>query len=116
MKKLGNFLRTYTAAHQTRASWYHLQWRVFAALMSAAAIGIIYNYLTWKYAFYLPEFGAFLGERFFYFFMLGVLFGIVALAAVFEGEFILGVRRVANEIEHEAHQELDKGKKKRRRG
>ena len=79
------------------------------------AIGIIFNYLTWKYPFYIPELGVFLGERLFYFFMLGVLFGIVALAAVFEGEFILGVRRVAGEIEGEARREFKTERRRAKR-
>jgi uncharacterized membrane protein len=108
-------MKAYQAAHQTRASWYHLQWRIFAVLASAAAIGIIYNYLFFKYTLYLPEYGAFLGDRFFYWFMLGTLFGIVSLAAVFEGEFILGVKRVTKEIESEAHKELGRPAARKRR-
>ncbi len=118
MGGIRDFLKTYQVAHQTRASWYHLQWRLFAVLVSAAAIGVIYNYLFFKFPMFLPEYGTFLGERYFYWFMLGTLFGIVSLAAVFEGEFILGVRKVTHEIESEARSELGttlKAKKKRRR-
>lgn len=117
MTGIRNFLKTYQAAHKTRAAWYHLQWRIFAVLVSAAAIFLVNNYLTWKFPLYIPELGAFLGERFFYWFMIGALFGIVMAAAVFEGEFILGVRRVAKELEAEAKQEFKRkpptGRKRR---
>ncbi len=115
MGGVGSFLKAYHAAHQTRASWYHLQWRIFAALLAAAAIAVIYNYLVWKYPVFLVEYGGFLGEKYFYWFMLGVIFGLVSLAAVFEGEFILGVKRVAKEVEQEAKRELKPAVRKRKR-
>ncbi|MBU1197559.1 hypothetical protein KJ765_03520 [Candidatus Micrarchaeota archaeon] len=108
------FVKAYKYIHKTRASWYHLQWRLFAIVVAAAAIGLIHNYLFFKFNIFLPEYGAFLGERFFYWFMLGILFGIVTVAAVFEGEFMLGVRRVAKEVESEARQEFKKPIRKRR--
>ena len=117
MAGVRNFLKAYHAAHQTRASWYHLQWRIFAALLAAAAIAVIYNYLTWKYPVFLVEYGAFLGEKYFSWFMIGALFGIVSMAAVFEGEFILGVKRVAREVEDEAKREFKPsvGRQRKRR-
>ncbi|MFH1200051.1 MAG: hypothetical protein V1708_03215 [Candidatus Micrarchaeota archaeon] len=115
MGRVRNFLKAYHAAHQTRASWYHLQWRITAALFSAAAVALIYNFLFWRYNIFIPEIGGFLGERYFSWFMIGAIFGIVCLSAVFEGEFILGVRRVAKEVEHEAKSEFRRAPKRAKR-
>ncbi|MFH1106948.1 MAG: hypothetical protein V1787_03555 [Candidatus Micrarchaeota archaeon] len=106
MVKARQFLKAYSAVHQTRASWYHLQWRVFAALLAAAAVALIHSHLVNNYATIVPGHLTLLGEQYFYWFMAGGLFGIVAVAAVFEGEFLLGVRRVAHEVEDEARQEF----------
>ena len=110
--KFENFWKTYKHAHKNRMGWYHLKWRAFAILLTAALVTILYNFLIWRYPDYLIEHGFTLGERFFYWFMAGFIAGAIALAGIFEGEFILGVRKVAKEIHEEAEEEFSEERRK----
>ena len=96
-----DFLKTYGFLHRNRASWYHLRWRIFAITVAIIAIMLIYNYVTTKYFVVVPEYGFLLGEKFFYWYMIGFISGAIVLALMFEGEFLLGVRHLSSEMKHE---------------
>lgn len=109
-KRLGEILKYYSIAHVKRAEWYSWKWRLFCILLALFAIAFVNDYLQTKYLGYeirnLQE-GVFvtttlsLADKLFYWFMTGFLFGVIALAILYEGEFILGLRKIVREFEKE---------------
>lgn len=87
-------------------------------LLTAALLALIYEYLTNKYFYglaYTPIGGEpvffVLSEKLFAWFVTGTIFGAVMLFLVFEGEFVLGLVKLARAIESEAEKGLLKFEK-----
>lgn len=102
----------YISAHRTRMDFYSWKWRLFVILLAGLAILFINDYLQTKYvgtvAFEAKADGSLeaasytVGDKLFNWFMTGMLFGIVALAILYEGEFILGLRKMVVRFEKQA--------------
>ena len=108
-KKLGTMRGYYISAHRRRMDFYSWKWRLLVILTAALLALFVNDYLQAKYAgaivFTLNPDGSGLApagyamaDKLFYWFMTGVLFGIVALAVLNEGEFILGIRKMLKKI------------------
>lgn len=93
-----DLLRAYRVAHKYREEWYNIKWRAIVILVSVAFILFVYQYLDLKYYFYVQDYDFFLSERLFNWFMIGSLFGIIAVGMIFEGEFLLGLRNISKEL------------------
>ncbi|MFH0835674.1 MAG: hypothetical protein V1834_00755 [Candidatus Micrarchaeota archaeon] len=93
----------YKTAHQTRFQFYNLTWRVIVVLLAALSMFFIYDYLTWKYTFPVVLSGAsfLLADKLFYWFMVGVFFGIVAMGLIYEGEYLINLNKFGKEVEKE---------------
>lgn len=105
IRRLKKYASFYKIAHNERVKLYHLKWRLFVILLIASLMILIYEYLQGRY-----PYGVFdaikgtkflLADRVFEWFAIGVIFGVVALSAMYEGEFILGVRRLVKHFEHQ---------------
>ncbi len=104
LKHTKNFFNFYSLVHHKRKLWFSWKWRVFCVLLAIAIILIVQEYLELRYL--LPATDLLgktflLSERLFYWFMTGTLFGIITLAVIYEGEFILGLRRVVKHMERQ---------------
>lgn len=102
-KKLKRLAGYYSAMHFQRVAWYSWKWRLIVVLLAAICISFVYDLLQTKY-FHVVVMGAqsfVLADKLFSWFMTGVLFGIIALAILYEGEVMLGLRRAIREIEGE---------------
>ncbi|MBI5229191.1 hypothetical protein HY991_03705 [Candidatus Micrarchaeota archaeon] len=118
-KKFRDFSRIYRMTHAFRRDWLSWKWRVFIILLTILVVVTVYQYLLVTYtgnastvghpeSFSIPE-------KLFNWFMTGFLIGAVAVALIIEGEFLLGVRRVAKALyreEKKAGKKIEKGVKK----
>ncbi len=104
-RRLKKYTSFYKIAHNQRVQLYHLKWRIFMMLLTAAAMILIYEYLQGRYPYgvYDAIKGTkfLLADRVFEWFAIGVIFGVVTLAALYEGEFILSVRRLVKHFEQQ---------------
>ncbi len=111
-KKLGVLKNYYMSAHGIRRDFFNWKWRLFVILLAALLVLFVNDYLQGKYAgtaviAISPDGTAdaapyTLPDKLFNWFMTGMLFGIVALAVLYEGEFILGLRRMVVHFEKQA--------------
>jgi len=105
MQRLRKYTSFYKIAHNQRVKLYHLKWRLFMMLLVAAAMILIYEYLQGRYPYgvydAIKETKFLLSERIFEWFAIGVIFGVVALAVMYEGEFILSIRRLVKHFEQQ---------------
>ncbi len=97
------YLSFYHIAHGQRVKLYDLRWRVFFIFLTAIALILTKEYLDFRYPFgvYDPlrESTFVLSERVFEWFGYGILFGIIAVSLMHEGEFLLQLRRFVKGIE-----------------
>lgn len=109
-KRLKKYASFYKIAHNQRVKLYHLKWRLFFILLTASAMILIYEYLQGRYPYgvYDAIKGTkfLLSDRIFEWFSIGVIFGIVALSVMYEGEFILRIRGLVKHFEHQSWQLL----------
>ncbi|MEM4255043.1 MAG: hypothetical protein QXR53_01805 [Candidatus Norongarragalinales archaeon] len=102
----------YISAHRQRMDFFNWKWRLFVILLASLLVLFINDYLQAKYvgtvAFEAKADGSLeaaayaMPDKLFNWFMTGVLFGIVALAVLYEGEFILGLRKMIARFEKQA--------------
>lgn len=115
-KRLKKYASFYKIAHHQRVRLFNLKWRVLVILVVALAMVLIYEYLQWRYpvTFFdeLRQKPVILSDRIFEWFGIGVAFGVIALAGLYEGEFMLGVRRLTKDFEHQAAELLGMHPKK----
>lgn len=113
-KRFKKFLHFYGVAHRSRSTWYNLKWRAIVILLVGILIIFVQDYLNAKYALPVLYNGreTLLSEKLFYWFMTGLFAGLISFALLFEGEFILGVRRLHKQME-EGLTKLE-GKEKKR--
>ncbi len=97
----------YISAHSRRRDFFSWKWRLFVMLLVAAVALVINDYVHDKYALAAaytidPQTGGttefVLADKLFNWFMTGTLFGIIALAALYEGEFVLGLRKMIRQV------------------
>ncbi|HIH20364.1 TPA: hypothetical protein HA244_03795 [Candidatus Micrarchaeota archaeon] len=98
----------YISAHSRRRDFYNWKWRVFLIFLAVLTVLFVNDYLQAKYVDTavnkINADGSItaapyaIADRLFYWFMTGVLFGVVALAVLNEGEFILGLRRMVRSL------------------
>ncbi|PIO06298.1 hypothetical protein COT29_01795 [Candidatus Micrarchaeota archaeon CG08_land_8_20_14_0_20_59_11] len=106
IEKLKKYFRYYGFVRQgtpTTTSW---KWRIIAILLAGVGVSFVYNYLVGKYTRLVNVEGIepfILSDKLFYWFMTGVLFGIIALAVMYEGEFFVVLRRAVKAAEKEAN-------------
>ncbi|MFH0972189.1 MAG: hypothetical protein V1835_06530 [Candidatus Micrarchaeota archaeon] len=112
MGEVREILRAYKVAHKYREEWYNVKWRLVVVALSVLFICFVYWYLnSYKpYAYFIEEFGFLLSDRLFYWFMIGALFGIISVGLIFEGEFLLGLRNIAKEINQTEKALIERGK------
>ncbi len=98
-------IRAYRVAHKYREEWYNLKWRTLVILATVSFIIFVYKYLNDRYDWVIDPFEfvanpiAFhLADKLFYWFMIGALFGIIAVGMIFEGEFLIGLRNISKEL------------------
>ncbi len=98
----------YLLAHKRRQEWANWKWRIFAILLVLVVMFYVRDYLTQNYyatvEFTKPggEAAAFvLADKLFYWFATGMIIGMVALAMIYEGEFVLGLLKIARGVESE---------------
>ena len=98
----------YLLAHKRRQEWANWKWRVFAILVVLAVMFFVNDYLQANYyttvTFVKPsgEPTAFvLADKLFYWFATGAILGLVAMALIYEGEFILALMKFARGIDGE---------------
>ncbi|MBI2445609.1 hypothetical protein HYV43_04440 [Candidatus Micrarchaeota archaeon] len=105
IRRLKKYTSFYKIAHNQRVKLYHLKWRLFMMLLVAATMILIYEYLQGRYPYgvYDAIKGTkfLLADRVFEWFSIGVIFGVVALSVLYEGEFILSVRRLVKHFEQQ---------------
>lgn len=118
LKRLKKYASFYKIAHHQRVQLFNLKWRLFVILVVAVAMFGVYEYLQWRYpiTFFdeLRQTPVILSDRVFEWFGIGVAFGVIALAALYEGEFMLSVRKLTKHFEQQAAQLLGMHQKKQR--
>ena len=105
LKHTKNLFNFYSFIHHKRKLWFSWKWRLFCVLLAIAIILIVQEYLESRYLIPTNDLLGktfLLSDRLFYWFMTGTLFGIITLAVLYEGEFILGLRRVVKHMEKQS--------------
>ena len=99
-KKLWTYYKT---AHQTRLQFFSLTWRVIVVLIAVLSMLFIYDYLANKYFLVVSGIGDpfLLADRLFYWFIVGVFFGVVAIGVIYEGEYLINLNKFAKDVERE---------------
>lgn len=115
-RKLGILGGYYVSAHRRRMDFYSWKWRLFIILLAALLALFINDYLQTKYelavvyqvnpAGALQEVDYTLAQKLFNWFMTGTLFGIVVLAVMYEGEFIIGLFKIVSRFEKQAERQV----------
>ncbi|HLC48161.1 MAG TPA: hypothetical protein VJI13_03730 [Candidatus Norongarragalinales archaeon] len=98
MSEMKDLFRAYRVAHKYREEWYNIKWRTLVIISSMAFIVFVYRYLFDRYEWFIDDFQFILADKLFYWFMIGALFGIIAIGMIFEGEFLLGLRNISREL------------------
>jgi hypothetical protein len=105
-KRIKRFFHYYRIANRNRWDWISWKWRVFAVLVAAVVILYVSDYLTGKYFGIATTMGHaapfIISEKIFYWFMTGFFLGMIVVTLIFEGEFVLGIRKLARHLEKEA--------------
>ena len=114
LKKYASF---YKIAHNQRVKLYHLKWRLFFILLTASAMVLVYEYLQGRYPYGVYDaikgVKFMLADRIFEWFSIGVIFGVIALSMLYEGEFILSIRGLVKHFEQQTLQLLHLAKARR---
>ena len=108
LKKLKKFSGYYSIAHSQRVKMSSPKWRIILILIAVSIVLIANEYLQANYStvVYANGKSRFLPETLFNWFMTGTAFGILILALMYEGEFILALRKTVNEIESNAKEKI----------
>ncbi len=106
MAKIKMLTAYYLLAHKRRQEWANWKWRIFAILLVLVVLFYVNDYLQNNYyatvSFIKPngETAAFvLADKLFYWFATGLLLGMISLAIIYEGEFVLALIKLARGIE-----------------
>ena len=124
IEKLKKYFRYYAATRTGAAEATSWKWRVIVILLAGIGASFVYDYLVGKYTRLVNVEGIapfILSDRLFYWFMTGVLFGIITLAIMYEGEFFVVLRRAVKAAEKEANARIralvgSGGKRRKKRG
>ena len=99
MKEFKEFLRFYRQVNkEVRTLMIHTKWRFFIAIISTLFVIIVYYYVKNKFSSYfcgIVKNGVKLGcdSSIFYWFMMGLVSGIIIAIILFEGEIFLSLRK-----------------------
>ncbi len=100
-RRVHRFLALYQSSQRERLAWFSARWRLFICLLLACAILLTYGYLQGKYfavsTAYQPVF--IVSEKLFYWFIVGLFFGLAAMFLVTEGEHALGLWKLSKKLE-----------------
>lgn len=115
LKKIKKFSGYYVTAHAKRLKLTHPKWRLFFVLFVAALLIVVNDYLVANYSAVVEANGKarFLPDTLFNWFMTGVVLGIICLALLYEGEFILSLMKMAVQMEAENKEKLAKNIKRK---
>jgi len=100
-----SFLELYNFASMQRAKWFNAKWRIAVILFGIAVSFFVWQHLTTEYPQYNGDFvrglqpDMALGERVFSWFAGGLMLGALLFAVLLEGEFVLGTRKISEELE-----------------
>jgi len=118
-ERLKKIAKYYRLTQPTRAQWHSTTWRIIVILLAIVLSLYVNDYLQGKYfqAVELPSGVVILADKLFSWFMTGVIFGILLVGLMYEGEFIIGLNKLTRALENNAQAELDKmfGSKKRKK-
>ncbi len=116
LKRLKKYAAFYKIAHNKRVQMYNLKFRVVAVMLIASIMLLVNDYLQNRY-----PYGVFdaikgvkfmLADRLFEWFAIGVIFGAIALGALYEGEFMLSIRKLVKHFERQTFGMLQAAKAK----
>ncbi len=114
MDRVKKYASFYSIAHHRRVQLYHWKWRLFFILLTASVMVLIYEYLQGRYPYGVYDaikgVKFLLSERIFEWFSIGVIFGVVSLAIMYEGEFIFGVRKLVHHFEGQTREWVRRAK------
>jgi hypothetical protein len=100
----------YRFGQMQRKPWANTRWRIGVTLLAMAALFITQDYLQGKYgvlsADYSPPF--LISDKLSYWFIAGFLFGVVSYALITEGEYLIGLWKVAKTIEKGVGKEIER--------
>ncbi|VVB67051.1 Uncharacterised protein [Candidatus Norongarragalina meridionalis] len=106
IEKLKKYFRYYADTRTSVAEATSWKWRVIVILLAGIGMASVYDYLMDKYTRLVNVEGIapfILSEKLFYWFMTGVLFGIITLDVMYEAEFFVVLRRTVKSAEKEAN-------------
>ena len=111
MGKIKDFTKFYREMDSIlRAPWVNLKWRIFIALLSAIFMMFCWQYIIERYSGYMcAEFPC--PNTIFYWFVMGVISGIVMFMLISEGEIIIALWKKMHIFKEE--QGIEKKPKKR---
>jgi|GEM_PF-1751145 len=109
MGKLGRFAKVYRHADKQRQPWFNAKWRLLVILATMISALLIRDYLEGKY---LAEFVAtsvpvfLVLDKVIYWFLVGIIFGAMAMWLMFEGEFAIGLYKSLSHYEKQVEREF----------
>lgn len=118
--KMGQLGAYYSIANRKRAELTSAKWRITVIALVLIAILVVHTHLNNKYgADYVStgiqtingvaeETGYVVLEKVFYWFMAGFFVGALALAVMYEGDFIIGLWRLGRKLEQESLKKIQK--------
>ena len=116
LKKIKKFSSYYLSAHSQRLKLTNPTWRLFFVLAVAAGVLLVNDYLQVNYAAVVEANGKlrYLPDALFNWFMTGLVAGILALALLYECEFILSLRSLVKGFEGEAKAKIASARKRKK--
>ncbi len=114
MYRTRKFLDYYRYASLNRRSWLSIKWRLFVVLLLMSFMLVVQEYLRFKYVAEIaasPEsflVAEFILSKVFYWFFVGIMAGALAAWLIFEGEYAIGVYKMAQKMEHSVIQRLQR--------
>jgi hypothetical protein len=116
--RIDRFVRYQRVLGRQRHVSFNAPWRVVIIALSALVLYYVWSTLTFKYAVASLPAGSpeTIGSLLFSWFFYGALLGIITFALLFEGEYLIGVWRLAGKVEkgleRDAGRLLGKGPKR----
>ncbi len=114
------FLKYHRVLTKQRHVAFHPVWRVFIIVVAGLILYYAWGTLQAKYSITAlpPGVPGTIGDLLFKWFFYGMLLGVMLFAFLFEGEYLLGVWRLAKGVEKTMEKEAERllGLKKRRAG
>ena len=108
--RMQRFVRYQRVLTRQRHVTFNAPWRIFLILVAALIMYYAWSTLQAKYAVTAlpPAVPGTVGDLVFKWFFYGMLLGVVIFAFLFEGEYLLGVWRLASGVEREMEREAER--------